>query len=77
MKPHEFKQTQLSIKACRVSLATATGASESRESQKPDAKAQQLVEEKVQVDEESKHLLRSSEWLKLCDRSDKEVKYLS
>ena len=67
VKPHEFKQTQLSIKACRVSLATATGASESRESQKPDAKAQQLVEEKVQVDEESKHLLRSSEWLKLCD----------
>ena len=67
VKPHEFKQTQLSIKACRVSLATATGASESRKSQKPDAKAQQLVEEKVQVDEESKHLLRSSEWLKLCD----------
>ena len=67
VKPHEFKQTQLSMKACRVSLATATGASESRKSQKPDAKAQQLVEEKVQVDEESKHLLRSSEWLKLCD----------
>ena len=67
VKPHEFKQTQLSIKACRVSLATATGASESRKSQKPDAKAQQLVEEKIQVDEESKHLLRSSEWLKLCD----------
>ena len=67
VKPHEFKQTQLSIKAFRVSLATATGASESRKSQKPDAKAQQLVEEKVQVDEESKHLLRSSEWLKLCD----------
>ena len=41
--------------------------SESRKSQKPDAKAQQLVEEKIQVDEESKHLLRSSEWLKLCD----------
>ena len=26
-----------------------------------------MVEEKVQVDEKSKHLLMSSEWLKLCD----------
>ena len=28
------------------------------------------VEEKVQVDEKSKHLLKSSEWLKLCDEMD-------
>ena len=56
-KPHEFEQTQLSIRAYREFLedeevdgaedsgdlgATATAASESRVSQKPDAKAQQL-----------------------------------
>ena len=56
-KPHEFKQTQLSIKAYQEFLedenidgaedsgdsgATATGASESQVSQKPYAKAQQL-----------------------------------
>ena len=29
-----------------------------------------MVEEKVQVDEKSKHLLKSSEWLKLCDEMD-------
>ena len=56
-KPHEFEQTQLSIRVYREFLedeevdgaedsgdlgATATAASESRVSQKPDAKAQQL-----------------------------------
>ena len=54
-KPHEFEQTQLSIRVYREFLedeevdgaedsgdlgATATAASESRVSQKPDAKAQ-------------------------------------
>ena len=49
-KPYEINQTQLSIKTYREFLededvdlgATATAASESRVSQKPDAKAQQL-----------------------------------
>ena len=128
VQPHEFGQTQLSIRAYREFLedqdvygaedssdvgAPTTGANGSQKSQKPDANGQQLhiavnpdvmeyvtfsgfqaelnnslpgkkseitwnhnaarlgnklmVEEKVQVDEKSKHLLMSSEWLKLCD----------
>ena len=57
MQPHEFKQTQLSIRAYREFLedqdvygaedssdvaAPTTGANESQKSQKPDANGQQL-----------------------------------